>query len=252
MADVSERDFEARVVERSRELPVVVDFWAEWCGPCRTLGPALEAAIAKREGQVELAKVDVDSNQRLAAAFGIRGIPAVKAFRDGKVAAEFTGALPPARIEEFLDGIVPSQADRLAASGDEASLRAALEADPTHAGATAALARILIARGEAEEARSILDPVQVDFVAAGLLARLELVDAAEAEELAPELAEAFDTWDSGDAERALDLLQSALEASDDPEQRDLLRQVMVAIFTELGSEHPLARSHRRRLAAALT
>ncbi len=252
MADVSERDFEARVVERSHELPVVVDFWAEWCGPCRTLGPALEAAIAKRDGEVELAKVDVDSNQRLAAAFGIRGIPAVKAFRDGKVAAEFTGALPPARIEEFLDGIVPSQADRLAASGDEASLRAALEAEPTHAEAAAALAKILIARGEADEARSILEPVHVDFVAAGLLARLELVSATEAEELEPELAEAFVAWDSSDPERALDLLQSALEASDDPARRDLLRQVMVAIFTELGSEHPLAQSHRRRLAAALT
>ncbi len=252
MADVSERDFEARVVERSRQLPVVVDFWAEWCGPCRTLGPALEAAIAKREGEVELAKVDVDSNQRLATAFGIRGIPAVKAFRDGKVAAEFTGALPPARIEEFLDGILPSQADRLAASGDEASLRAALNADPTHAGAATALAKILIARGEAEAARSTLEPIQVDFVAAGLLARMELVDAAEADELAPELAGGFDAWDSGDPERALDLLQSALEASEDPEQRDLLRQVMVAIFTELGSEHPLAQSHRRRLAAALT
>src|SRR5436305_9105777 len=101
--DVSEHDFEPRVVERSREVPVVVDFWAEWCGPCRTLGPALEAAVARRAGQVELAKVDVDANQSLAAAFGIRGIPAVKAFRDGKIVSEFTGAIPPAQIEEFLD-----------------------------------------------------------------------------------------------------------------------------------------------------
>src|SRR5437899_12020165 len=133
--DVSERDFEARVVERSRALPVVVDFWAEWRGPCRTLGPALEAAVAKRAGHVELAKVDVDSNQRLAAAFGIRGIPAVKAFRDGRVAAEFTGAIPPARIDDFLDALVPSDADRLAAAGDEESLRAALASDPHHSGA---------------------------------------------------------------------------------------------------------------------
>ncbi|TMK69046.1 MAG: hypothetical protein E6G49_12935 [Actinobacteria bacterium] len=96
--DVTERDFMERVVERSREIPVVVDFWAEWCGPCRTLGPALEAAIEKRQGEVELAKLDTDANQSLAAGFGIRGIPAVKAFKDGKVVAEFsswTGSSPP-------------------------------------------------------------------------------------------------------------------------------------------------------------
>jgi len=105
--DVTEADFQQEVVERSKEVPVVVDFWAEWCGPCRTLGPAIEKAVNARAGKVELAKVDVDSNQQLAAAFRVQGIPAVKAFVDGRLVDEFTGALPPARIEAFLDRIIP-------------------------------------------------------------------------------------------------------------------------------------------------
>jgi len=250
--DVSEHDFEGRVIERSRTLPVVVDFWAEWCGPCRTLGPALEAAIARRAGEVELAKVDVDRNQTLAQAFGIRGIPAVKAFRDGRIAAEFTGAIPPARIEEFLDRLLPSEADRLAAAGDEESLRRALEADPGHREAAHKLGRLLLARGEREEARSVLEPVTSDFVAAGLLARIKLATAVNGNEPDPRLEAAFAAWDDGDLERALEDLQEAIAETSDPERQDLLRQAMVAIFTELGPESELARSHRRRLAAALS
>ncbi len=116
IGDVSEQEFQAKVIERSKQVPVVVDFWAEWCGPCRTLGPALEDAVRKRGGEVELAKVDTDANQTIAREFGIQSIPAVKAFKDGKVVAEFIGAQPPAAIESFLNEFVPSEADRLSCS----------------------------------------------------------------------------------------------------------------------------------------
>jgi putative thioredoxin len=245
--DVGEADFESRVVERSRELPVVVDFWADWCGPCKALGPALEAAAGVRAGKVELAKLDVDQNQALAARFGIRGIPAVKAFRDGRVASEFVGALPPPQVEAFFDALVPSEADELVANGDEASLRRALELDAGSIDARRELGRLLLQRDEPQEALDLLEPADGDFVAAGLAARARLLlDGGE------ELESAFRAWDAADHESALTALQQAIEATDDPERRDLIRKLMVAIFTELGADHPLAREHRRRLAAVLS
>jgi putative thioredoxin len=244
--DVGEADFQERVVERSNELPVVVDFWADWCGPCKALSPALERAAAERAGRVELAKVDVDANQRLAASFRVQGIPVVKAFRNGAVVSEFTGAIPPAQVESFFDSLLPSEADELAARGDEASLRRALELDPRHTEARRQLARQLLARDEPAEALELVEPTAGDFVADGLAARARLML-----EVGEELAPAFAAWDAGDHGQALELLQEALSESDDPEMRDQLRRAMVGIFTELGAEHPLAREHRRRLAAAL-
>ena len=250
ISDVSEQEFQAKVIERSKQVPVVVDFWAEWCGPCRTLGPAIEDAVRKRNGEIELAKVDTDRNPGIAQEYEIASIPAVKAFKDGEVVAEFIGAIPPARIEEFLNGIVPSEADRLAESDDEESLQEALELDPRNAQAAVKLGRILLSRGETENALELLRPFPHDFVADGLAARAEL-SGSEQGAGADELQRAFAAWDEGNPEEALEQLQSVLAGEQDTDRKDQLRRVMVAIFTELGADHPLAREHRRRLASAL-
>ncbi len=242
--DVDEADFEQRVLERSKEVPVVVDFWADWCGPCKQLTPVLERAAQSRAGKVELAKVDVEKNKQLQAAFRIQGIPAVKAFRDGRIAAEFTGALPPAEVERFVDALVPSEADELAESGDEDALRRALELDTSHPTARRELGKLLLQRGDTEGAIDLLEGVSGDFVADGLLARATLADDAG-------LTPAFDAWDEGDRGAALEALQDACQREGDPDRRDRIRRVMVALFTELGPEDPLAREHRRRLSSAL-
>ncbi|TML07997.1 MAG: thioredoxin [Actinobacteria bacterium] len=241
--DVTDATFEQEVLERSRATPVVVDFWAEWCGPCRTLTPMLEKATAAREGEVVLAKVDTDANQQLSMAFQIQGIPAVKAFKDGQVVDQFVGVQPPPAVEQFFDRLVPSEADRLVDAGDETSLRRALELEPGRADAAVALGGMLHRRGEEDEALEILDSVPRSFAAEGLASRIRL------EREAPELVDAFKALDDGDTERGLDLLLEALPNADG--RKDDIRRVVVGVLDELGVEHPLSRETRRRLAAAL-
>ena len=246
--DVNQADFEQNVVERSHEVPVVVDFWAEWCGPCRRLTPALEQAARTREGKVDLAKVDTEANPGLAQAFRVQGIPNVKAFKDGRIVSEFTGAIPPPQVERFFDELVPSEAELQAEaaldSGDETELRAALDADPRNSTVARTLGRLLLARRDVDDALAVLESHEHDFTAAGLAARPRLPRHGGG------LDTAFDAWDRDDRAAALDALQAAF-AEAGADRREDIAKVMVAIFTDLGPDDPLAREHRRRLASAM-
>jgi putative thioredoxin len=240
--DVGETEFQTAVIDRSKELPVVVDFWAPWCAPCRQLTPALERAAEARAGNVELVKINTDENQNIARAFQIQGIPAVKAFRNGREVAQFVGVLPPAQVERFFDGLVPSEAEQLVAAGDEASLRRALALEPTRRDARVKLAQLLFTRGERDEALELVDGLDGDFAAEGLAARIRL-------EREPGYAEAFKLLDAGSREQALDALIAAIPTADG--LKDDIRRAVVGILATYDQADPTARSYRMKLSSAL-
>jgi putative thioredoxin len=245
--DVDEAGFEQAVIERSRSVPVLVDFWAEWCGPCHMLAPVIERAVAATDGAVELVKIDIDANPGVARRYGVQGIPNVKAFRDGELVDEFTGAQPPAVVERFVEGLLPKPSDALLAAGDEQSLREAIELDPARADVRVQLARVLLADGRESEALELLRPVAHDREADGLIARSELAADPEAPAVARLGLEALAR---GEHEAGLrPLLEAVSEATGDT--RDRIRRVMIGTFAELGDVDPLAAAIRKRLAASL-
>lgn len=266
VTDVTERDFEQQVLARSREVPVVVDFWAEWCAPCRMLGPTLEREVNALGGRVVLAKLDVDQAQALSQKYGVQGIPAVMAFRDGAVVADFVGARDAGFVRKWLAELSPSQAQQLlAAAKDEPSLRALVEQPEVGAQATLRLAELVLGQGRAQEAMALLDtlkPGSAEAEKGDSLRRLAAfaVDAeafggeARAKEtLANEPTNLDAKWALACVHAARNELAQALElflelvTSSRKFKDDGARKAMVTLFERLGPQHELTREFRRRL-----
>jgi putative thioredoxin len=232
--DVTDDSFESAVLERSTEVPVVVDLWAEWCGPCRTLGPILEKVIDDTNGAVELVKVDVDANPRVAATFRVQSIPAVYALKDRKVVDSFIGALPEPAVRQFVASLSspPSEVDRLIDAGDEASLRRALELEPANDKAVLALASLLVDKGEGDEAL-------------GLLARIpETADVRRIAALA-RVGDELDGPDGGEVEAQLNALLDRVKGDEDA------RQEFLDLLEVLGPDDPRTPRFRKELTTRL-
>ena len=231
MTDVTDATFQTAVVERSRTVPVVVDLWAEWCEPCRQLGPILEKVVASTNGQVELAKVDIDKNPGVAQAFRVQSIPAVYAMKDAQVVDGFMGAQGEAAVRDFVDKLVPApeltEVERLVEAGDEASLRAALGIEPENEAATLALAGLLIDDDRTQEAVELLERIPATPEVRRLLALVRIGSP------------------DGDVETELARLLGSVKHDEDARQR------FVDLLEVLGPEDPRTAAWRKRLSAAL-
>jgi putative thioredoxin len=232
MTDVTDATFERDVLERSTQVPVVVDLWAEWCGPCRTLGPILERVIGATDGRVALAKVDVDRNPMVSSSFGVQSIPAVFALKDRQVVDSFVGAVPEGTVQEFVDRLAPAEteADRLVGQGDETSLRRALELDPQHPGAVVALAEVLVGQGQNDQALELLARVPETAEVRRVAALARIGGAAETD---------------GDVEGRLSGLLERVKEDEDA------RREYVDLLEVLGPDDPRTLRYRKALTSRL-